>query len=102
MEATAKSSKPSPSSGTSPSGSGAAGQAKAQTATESGGRDISSSPKEQPAMRPQHQLKPQDLGRDQKIVFDGITFDDVLLVPSRSSVLPAEANTVTKLTQKIA
>src|ERR1043165_2894673 len=37
-----------------------------------------------------------------KIAFDGITFDDVLLIPSRSAVMPAEANTATRLTARIA
>jgi len=32
---------------------------------------------------------------------EALTFDDVLLVPSRSSVLPAQANTVTRLTRRI-
>ncbi len=33
---------------------------------------------------------------------EALTFDDVLLVPSRSSVLPAQANTSTRLTRRIA
>jgi len=32
---------------------------------------------------------------------EGLTFDDVLLVPARSSVLPAEADTRTRLTRRI-
>jgi IMP dehydrogenase len=32
---------------------------------------------------------------------EALTFDDVLLVPSRSNVLPAQANTVTRLTRRI-
>ncbi|KPJ61271.1 MAG: inosine-5'-monophosphate dehydrogenase [Latescibacteria bacterium DG_63] len=32
---------------------------------------------------------------------EGLTFDDVLVVPARSSVLPAEADTRTQLTRKI-
>jgi len=32
---------------------------------------------------------------------EGLTFDDVLLVPSRSEIMPAEADTRTKLTRKI-
>jgi IMP dehydrogenase len=32
---------------------------------------------------------------------EALTFDDVLLVPSRSSVLPAQANTSTRLTRRI-
>src|SRR5689334_7876267 len=37
-----------------------------------------------------------------KIVFDGITFDDVLLLPRRSGVMPADADTSTRLTRSIA
>src|SRR5216683_4953892 len=33
---------------------------------------------------------------------EGLTFDDVLLVPARSEVLPAEADTRTRLTREIA
>ncbi len=36
-----------------------------------------------------------------KIIAEGITFDDVLLVPKRSSVLPKDGNTSTHLTQNI-
>src|SRR3982750_407703 len=36
-----------------------------------------------------------------KIVLDGITFDDVLLIPARSDFVPAEADTRTKLTRAI-
>lgn len=36
-----------------------------------------------------------------KILFDGITFDDVLLLPARSGVMPAEADTSTRLTRGI-
>src|ERR1700676_4631678 len=34
-------------------------------------------------------------------ILDGLTFDDVLLVPGKSSVLPTETNTRTQLTRKI-
>src|ERR1700729_451936 len=37
----------------------------------------------------------------QNAIPEGLTFDDVLLVPARSDVLPAEAETKTKLTSKI-
>src|SRR5579864_4690640 len=37
----------------------------------------------------------------QKIVHDGITFDDVLLIPSRSDFVPSDADTHTKLTRAI-
>jgi IMP dehydrogenase len=33
---------------------------------------------------------------------EGLTFDDVLLLPAQSSVLPAEVDTQTKLTRHIA
>ncbi|MCX5689104.1 MAG: IMP dehydrogenase [Planctomycetota bacterium] len=36
-----------------------------------------------------------------KILFDGITFDDVLLLPRRSGVMPSEADTSTQLTRTI-
>jgi IMP dehydrogenase len=36
-----------------------------------------------------------------RIVADGITFDDVLLIPQRSEVLPADADTSTRLTTGI-
>jgi IMP dehydrogenase len=36
-----------------------------------------------------------------KIVHDGITFDDVLLIPARSDFIPSEADTHTRLTRNI-
>ncbi len=36
-----------------------------------------------------------------KIVFDGITFDDVLLIPSYSDFVPSDADTRTRLTRSI-
>lgn len=36
-----------------------------------------------------------------KIISEGITFDDVLLVPAKSDFVPADANTSTKLTRNI-
>jgi IMP dehydrogenase len=36
-----------------------------------------------------------------KIVADGITFDDVLILPRRSAVMPAEAETSARLTRQI-
>jgi IMP dehydrogenase len=36
-----------------------------------------------------------------KIVHDGITFDDVLLIPAKSAFVPADADTHTRLTRKI-
>ena len=34
-------------------------------------------------------------------ILEGLTFDDVLLVPGKSNVLPTEVNTRTQLTRKI-
>ncbi|HEX8912469.1 MAG TPA: IMP dehydrogenase [Humisphaera sp.] len=36
-----------------------------------------------------------------KILHDGITFDDVLLIPARSDFVPADASTATRLTRQI-
>ena len=36
-----------------------------------------------------------------KIVSDGITFDDVLLLPARSGIIPSEADASTQLTRRI-
>ena len=36
-----------------------------------------------------------------KIAYDGLTYDDVLLVPARSAVMPRDAVTRTKLTRRI-
>ena len=38
----------------------------------------------------------------EKISAEGFTFDDVLLVPGLSSIVPTEANTTSRLTKKIA
>ncbi|WP_432797461.1 IMP dehydrogenase [Poriferisphaera sp. WC338] len=38
---------------------------------------------------------------EQKIISDGITFDDVLLIPGRSDVVPAETDLSTQLTRNI-
>ncbi len=38
---------------------------------------------------------------DEKIIMEGITFDDVLLIPQRSEVLPKEIDLSTRLTKKI-
>ena len=38
---------------------------------------------------------------DTKIIAQGITFDDVLLLPGRSDFLPQQADTATRLTRKI-
>src|SRR5215203_7422564 len=36
-----------------------------------------------------------------KILHDGITFDDVLLIPARSDFVPSDADTRTRLTRSI-
>lgn len=38
---------------------------------------------------------------EKKIVAEGITFDDVLLIPARSDFVPSQANTTTQLTRNI-
>ncbi|HEX7169175.1 MAG TPA: IMP dehydrogenase, partial [Acidimicrobiales bacterium] len=38
---------------------------------------------------------------DEKFGREGLTFDDVLLVPAESEVLPAEASTETRLTKSV-
>lgn len=38
---------------------------------------------------------------EEKILFEGITFDDILLIPARSSVLPRETDLTTYLTREI-
>ena len=38
---------------------------------------------------------------DNKIVAEGITFDDVLLIPAKSDFVPSEANISTRLTNNI-
>ena len=37
----------------------------------------------------------------QDVITEGLTFDDVLLEPARSEVLPSEADTRTQLTREI-
>src|SRR5947199_10745030 len=41
------------------------------------------------------------IGLDQKFGREGFTFDDVALIPSRSSVLPGDVSTATRLTPTI-
>ncbi|MEM6313660.1 MAG: IMP dehydrogenase [Planctomycetota bacterium] len=38
---------------------------------------------------------------EQKVAYDAITFDDILLVPQRSGFVPAEADTRTRLTRRV-
>ncbi|RKY13934.1 MAG: IMP dehydrogenase, partial [Planctomycetota bacterium] len=38
---------------------------------------------------------------DKKITAEGITFDDVLLIPARSDFVPSQASTATRLTRNI-
>ena len=51
------------------------------------------------------ELSPQQLERllalEQKFAKDGLTFDDVLLVPAESRVLPNDVSTATRLTRSI-
>ena len=51
------------------------------------------------------ELSPQQLGKllalEQKFAKEGLTFDDVLLVPAESRVLPNDVSTVTRLTRSI-
>jgi IMP dehydrogenase len=51
------------------------------------------------------ELSQADVGRllalEQKFAKEGLTFDDVLLVPAQSSVLPADVSTRTRLTREI-
>src|SRR5579862_1238415 len=51
------------------------------------------------------ELRPDELQRlldlDRKFAREGLTFDDVLLVPAESSVLPNEVSTRTRLTRSI-
>src|SRR5215203_5150128 len=43
-----------------------------------------------------------DLSRSEKFGREGLTFDDVLLVPAESGVLPNDVSTATRLTRTIA
>src|ERR1700752_4692190 len=43
-----------------------------------------------------------DLSASEKFGKEGLTFDDVLLVPAESAVLPNEVSTATRLTRTIA
>jgi IMP dehydrogenase len=47
-------------------------------------------------------LEGQELVYDEKFGREGLTFDDVLLVPAESSVLPNDVRTATRLTRTIA
>src|SRR5579885_2914930 len=47
-------------------------------------------------------LAPSGTGLPEKFAREGLTFDDVLLVPAESSVLPNEVSTATRLTRTIA
>src|SRR5438477_8929471 len=52
------------------------------------------------------ELSPEQLGKllalEQKFAREGLTFDDVLLVPAESAVLPNDVSTITQLTPTIA
>ena len=63
---------------------------------------VSPSPVSEPVAQPGAQPAGGPIGvPGGKIVSDGITFDDVLLVPRRSGVLPSSADTRTRLTKSI-
>ena len=51
------------------------------------------------------ELRPDDVERllalERKFAKEGLTFDDVLLVPAESAVLPNEVSTRTRLTRQI-
>src|SRR5918999_1385732 len=51
------------------------------------------------------ELRPEDVERllalEQKFAKEGLTFDDVLLLPAESAVLPGEVSTRTRLTRQI-
>src|SRR5919201_1219803 len=51
------------------------------------------------------EIRPEDLHRllalDEKFAREGLTFDDVLLVPAHSTVLPNHVSTATRLTRSI-
>src|SRR5881275_3145584 len=46
-------------------------------------------------------LAPSGTGLPEKFAREGLTFDDVLLVPAESSVLPNDVSTATRLTREI-
>jgi len=50
---------------------------------------------------PQSREEPMTIDWDDKYARDGLTFDDVLLVPAESGVLPSNANVSTLLTRTI-
>lgn len=41
------------------------------------------------------------LSQSSKVLFDGLTFDDVLVLPNYSEILPRDVKTRTRLTKKI-
>ena len=47
-------------------------------------------------------MEGQELSYEDKFGREGLTFDDVLLVPAESSVLPNDVRTATRLTRTIA
>src|SRR3954464_5326378 len=46
-------------------------------------------------------LAPSGTGPPEKFAREGLTFDDVLLVPAESSVLPNDVSTATRLTRTV-
>src|SRR5690606_31586888 len=63
-----------------------------------GGRD---DPKPRGEHVPKQPPSPATPTAMNKIVSDGLTYDDVLLVPARSSVMPREVDTSARLTRTI-
>lgn len=57
-------------------------------------------PANPPAAEPQRARLPGP-GPHDRIAMDGITFDDVLLIPARSGVVPADADTSTRITPRV-
>ena len=53
-------------------------------------------------MTPAPELAPGELPGLHRIVVEGVTFDDVLLLPRRSDVTPSQCLTRTKLTRRVA
>jgi len=64
-------------------------------------RKKSPSNPQSPAPAPMSAGDPLAAAISAKIITDGITFDDVLLVPRRSGVVPSEADTSARLTARI-
>ena len=42
-----------------------------------------------------------NLNPSEKFVYEGLTFDDVLLIPAKSEIIPRQVTTETKITKNI-